>query len=123
MQQKSGLVKQGIEELNKLLKEYGLATYDSKSDKICKTFKKLELEKKILEIIDKKRTYNQLIKLAYPEQREEFKKERAAAAVSRRKTKKLSDEINIILDEDKHINYTLCNECKPKSPQKIIGKT
>ncbi|MBU0625906.1 hypothetical protein KKG31_06120 [Patescibacteria group bacterium] len=100
-----------------------MASYDSKTDKICKKFKKPDLEKKIMEIIDKKWTYNQLIKSAYPEQREEFKKERADAAVSRRKIKKLSSGIHIVLDEDKYMNYTLCNECKPKSPQKIIGKT
>jgi len=123
MLQKSKLIKQGIDELNKLLKDFGLATYDSKADKVCKTFKKPDLERKILEIIDKKWTYNQIIKASYPKQREEFKKERATAAVSRRKTKKKDKGIQIVLDEDKYINYTLCNECKPTSPQKIIGKT
>lgn len=51
-----------------MLQEYGLPTYNSSTDKISKVFNKQELEKKLMEILDKKRTYNQLIKVAYPKE-------------------------------------------------------
>jgi len=119
---KSELFKQAIIELNRILKEYGLPAYDSGTDKITKTFNKQEIEKKLLEIIDKKRTYNQLIKAAYPSEREKLRQNLQKTPLRTRNAAK-TVTAGIILDEDKVMNYTLCNECKPTSDKKIIAKT
>gem|GEM_PF-178211 len=119
---KSELFKQAIAELNKILKEYGLPPYDCSTDKIAKTFNKQEMEKKLMEIIDKKRTYNQLIKAAYPSERETLRQNLQKTS-TKTKTATKGMMSDIILDEDKIMNYTLCNECKPDQQKKIIAKT
>ena len=119
---KAESLKQALAELNRTLQEYGLPTYDSSTDKMAKVFNKQELEKKLLEIIDKKRTYNQLIKAAYPSERDALRQSLQKPSTRTRDTSKIKTS-EIILDEDKVMNYTLCSECKPTNDKKIIAKT
>jgi hypothetical protein len=69
------------------------------------------MDKKLLNIIDKKNTYNQLIKSAYPKQRDSLKKTNKIPAPK----KIIKKEIEIIIDSDKSLNYKLCKECSPKA--------
>jgi len=106
--------------LNKRLNEFNLPMLNSEQDKIKNKYKSNELEQIFLEILDKKKNYSQLIKSVYP-------KKRKAHLDSIPKTSKNKSSWKpsqkIIVDLDKRIDYTLCLECKPKPPQKIISRT
>lgn len=121
-EQKSELLKQVIHQLNIMLKEYGLPLYESSTDQITKKFTKQELEKKLFDVIDKKLTLSQLIKAVYPKQREELRNSKEKQVVLKKKIMK-DVGATIILDGDKIMNYSLCNECTPKEWTKIIAKS
>jgi len=85
---KSESLKQALAELNKILKEYGLPNYDTSTDKIVKIFNKQELERKLMEIIDKKWTYNQIVKTAYPKEREALRENAQKTSTKIKQTSK-----------------------------------
>jgi len=119
---KADILKEAIDELNKILKEYELPAYNSNGDKIWKTFNKQEFERKLMEIIDKKWTYNQMIRTVYPEEWEILKENKQKSKTKITKKDK-ENKSEVILDEDKTMNYTFCNECNPDHSKKIIAKT
>lgn len=119
IEQKDNLIKLSESELNKNLEKFWLPWLWTEKDQISKIYKKEEMDKKLLNIIDKKNTYNQLIKSAYPKQRDSLKKINKIPAPK----KIIKEEIEIIIDSDKSLNYKLCKECSPKAWDKIIAKT
>ncbi|HKL44478.1 MAG TPA: RelA/SpoT family protein [Candidatus Absconditabacterales bacterium] len=106
--------------LNKKLKEIGIISINSNENKINKIYGKKELEGKLIDAIEQKSIYNNIIKSAYPET---YKKHFKKASSHKPKEKEKNKTINIIIDEDKILNYHLCPECNPSYPEKIIAKT
>lgn len=119
-QQKDELIKKAIIELNSNLKDMKLPLFNTEWDKIHTFFAQDDLEKRLLSILDKKETYKQLIKLVYPKERKDY---HAVTNSPKLNVPKKDITWNVIVDWEKLINYSLCNECGPKSPDKIIAKT
>jgi (p)ppGpp synthase/HD superfamily hydrolase len=69
-EQRSELIKKATTELNIHLEKNGLPKIDSPKDKFFNIYTRLELERKFMEILDRKNTYSQLIKSVYPVERE-----------------------------------------------------
>jgi (p)ppGpp synthase/HD superfamily hydrolase len=119
-QKKEELITKAEELLNKKLKEFKLPTLNSENDRIKTKYKNNELEKMFLEILDKKQNYSQLIKSVYPKERKSHLDSIPKSAKNKPKCKKNK---LVIVDRDKMIDYSLCLECKPTFPHKIIART
>ncbi len=113
LQNRDMILKKVISDLNKKLKELWLPALRAKEDQIVKSLTPEELEKKLIEISDKKLSYGKLINIAYPKLKETHKK-------TNKKKPKWDSEI--IIDGNSIINYQLCPECRPKYGDKIIAK-
>jgi len=84
-----------------------LPIYKSAKDKISKNISESEIEKRLLLVFEKKDTYSSIIKSSYPD-----------LFVSRKsdnvKIKKSdSNNLQVIVDNNKLMNCLLCPECKP----------
>jgi (p)ppGpp synthase/HD superfamily hydrolase len=83
-------------------------------------YEKKDIQKKLLDALEIKWIYSDLIKSAYPEKYKEIKsqstKQKIAEIIWNKKR-------GIIIDDDKLLNYSLCPECNPIYPNKIIAKT
>lgn len=114
------LIEQSTKNLNQKLKEYWLPFLNSKDDIISTIYEKKDLQKKLLDALQIKWIYSEIIKSAYPEKYKSIKtqttKQRIANVI-------WSKNRGIIIDDDKLLNYTLCPECNPQYPHKIIAKT
>jgi GTP diphosphokinase / guanosine-3',5'-bis(diphosphate) 3'-diphosphatase len=113
-QEKEHIIKQATLELNKRLYIAGLPPLRSQEDELSKTYDKQTIEKKLIDIHDKKLSYNKLIYSVYE------------PPVSQPVSKKDWHEHKIshtILIDDKVLDYTLCPECKPQIGDKIIAKS
>jgi hypothetical protein len=101
-----------------------LPAINSKDNQINKVYDKKDLNKKLLDATENKSLYNDIIKSGYPEVYKEYFQNKIVSA-----NKEIKKEIdidlikNVIIDDDKLINYYFCPECKPHYPQKIIAKT
>jgi len=110
--------------LNEKLKELSLPAINSKDNQINKVYNKKDLNKKLLDATENKSLYNDIIKSWYPEVYKEYFQNKIVST-----NKEIKKEIdidwikNVIIDDDKLINYYFCPECKPHYPQKIIAKT
>ena len=114
------LVEQSTKHLNQKLKEYWLPFLNSKDDLISNLYEKKDLQKKLIDALEIKWIYSEIIKSAYPEKYKTIK--------SQTTKQKIANIIwtknrGIIIDDDKLLNYSLCPECHPQFPQKIIAKT
>ena len=122
-QQKDEILKKHTDELNSFLEKYALPKYEWSNDKISKAYSKPEFEKKMVEVMDKKLTYSQLIKSVYPKERDSINK---AINVNNHPQNPIIKDIaahaRVLVDGDRLFNYTLCPECKPLPGQKIIAK-
>lgn len=114
LQNKEIILKEIINELNKKLKELWLPVLRAHDDKIAKMLTTEELERKLIEIADKKLSYMKLINSIYPEQKED--------SVKKQTTKNTPIENEIIIDGNNILNYQLCPECRPRTGDKIIAK-
>ena len=122
-QEKTEIIKKYTDELNIFLEKYGLPKYEGSADKIMKMYTKAEFEKKMLEILDRKLTYSQLIKTVYPKEREVINKlNNTNTTPIQQNTKVMPVSARVLVDGDKLFNYSLCPECHPVPGQKIIGK-
>ena len=122
-QEKTEIIKKYTDELNIFLEKYGLPKYEGSADKIMKMYTKAEFEKKMLEILDRKLTYSQLIKTVYPKEREVINKlNNTNTTPIPPNTKVMPVSARVLVDGDKLFNYSLCPECHPVPGQKIIGK-
>lgn len=112
--EKDETLKHIIAELNKKLKELNLPLFRAQEDKIHKLYDNAEIEKKLMEVADKKSSISKIIKSAYPEEHEQIVI----------KTKKVSHVLDrAIIDGNELLNYELCPECKPTIHDKIIAKS
>lgn len=120
--QKIDLIKFAIDGLNKHLKEFWLPLFEAKDDKISKLD---DIERKLLDVLDKKWSYSQIIRTAYP-------KQWSTHTIASQKQEEIRATpllpvgitmANIIVDNDKLINYQLCPECRPHTTDKIIWKS
>ncbi len=118
MEQKNESIEKSTENLNNKLKSLSLPTLKSKEDKISNLYSKKKLEDKLLNALDDKWIYNNIIKNTYPDT---YKQKIDKIKIKDKKNEK--KQTNIIIDEDKILNYELCPECSPKFGQKIIAKT
>lgn len=114
LQNKEIILKEIIGELNKKLKELWLPVLRAHDDKIAKMLTAEELEKKLIEIADRKLSYGKLINSMYPEQKDEV--------IKKSSTKNTAIENEIIIDGNSILNYQLCPECRPRTWDKIIAK-
>ena len=73
--------------------------------------------------MDKKATFGQIIKRAYPKEWIEIKQIKNPTTILAPTISSKWTWNNIILDDNKITNYILCNECKPEAGQRIIAKT
>ncbi|MBP7841225.1 bifunctional (p)ppGpp synthetase/guanosine-3',5'-bis(diphosphate) 3'-pyrophosphohydrolase [Patescibacteria group bacterium] len=112
--EKDETLKHIIAELNKKLKELNLPMFRTQEDKIHKLYDNAEIEKKLMEVSDKKSNINRIIKSAYPE-------EHGQIVVKAKKTIQILD--SAIIDGNQLLNYELCPECKPTIEDKIIAKS
>ena len=118
--QQEEILDKSIKILNSKLKELGLPNLVAKNSKINQVFEKKDLEKKLIDATENRLLYNEIIKKAYPKEYKEFYQNKSSKTPP--KTENISIK-NIIIDDDKLINYYLCPECRPIFPQKIIAKT
>ncbi len=113
-QNKQIIIKETIQWLNQKLKEYELSQLYAKQDQISKDLSDIEIEKKLIEIADKKSNYTKLIKEHYPHLKDDKQKII--------KSEKSENKNRVIIDGNAIFNYQLCPECRPMPGQKIIAK-
>lgn len=120
-EKRDDLVERSTNIINKKLKSLSLPNISSKDDKIHKIFDKKELENKLIDAVEQKWIYNNIIRGAYPEAYQKLinknNPQKSKEEIIKNKTK------NVIIDEDKLLNYQMCPECRPSYPEKIIAKT
>jgi hypothetical protein len=123
-QQKTELIKKVTSELNTHLEKINLPRLDANQDKISKLYSKSELEKKFMEILDRKTSYSQLIKVAYPTERDKQNKS-TNPSFFQTQLQQIKDAAiaRILIDGDHLSNYTLCKECNPTFHDKVIAKS
>ncbi len=114
------LIQKSTKILNDKLKEYWLPYLYAKEDNISTLYEKKDLQKKLLDALDIKWIYSELIKSAYPKKYKEIKAQSTKQKIANIIWNK---NRNIIIDDDKLLNYVLCPECNPQYPHKIIAKT
>lgn len=77
----------------------------------------------MVEVLDKKLTYSQLIKAVYPKERDSINKSTNAGSYQQSPApKEVPLSSKVLVDGDRLFNYTLCPECNPIVGQKIIAK-
>ncbi len=120
-EQQEELIQRATNTLNSKLAELKLPPLNSKEDIINKLYSRKILHNKLIDALETKWAYTNLIKTAYPEIYKEYlqKKHPIITPSTNKKTK----QTTVIIDEDKLINYYLCPECKPTTSDKIIAKT
>lgn len=118
--QQEEILENSIKTLNHKLKDLNLPTLGAKESEISKLYEKKDLEKKLIDATENKLLYNEIIKKAYPKEYKEFYQSKETKVPQKTKNTNIK---NIIIDDDKLINYYLCPECRPIFPQKIIAKT
>lgn len=74
----------------------------------------------MMEILDKKTNYSQIIKSAYPKERRTYNKLPHTNPLQPAKEIIASQ---LLIDGDVLSNYTLCQECKPLVGEKIIARS
>lgn len=120
-----------IAALNQYLRDLNLPAYRSEKCKICKLAELLEVEKRLLSVLDKQDTYGNIIREAYPE----LLKNQAETTVvkdSNLQKENLKEQVksaqqlspfSVIVDNNQHLTCFFCPECKPNLGEKIIAKS
>lgn len=119
LQEKKERLDLAIQWLNKKLKDLWLSAYKADKDKIHKLIEDGEMERRLLLIFEKKDTYNSIIKLVYPNSFVSNKPENSK--INEEKIDK--SNLQVIVDNNKLLNCTICPECKPGINDKIIAKS
>lgn len=121
---------EAIDKLNDYLKDLWLPSFRSDKDKIQKLWEPLEVERRILMVLDKQDTYGNIVRDAYPdllknvvektviEDADEFEK-----WLKEEITAPASSTLSVVVDDDKHLNCIFCPECQPRIWDKIIAKS
>lgn len=132
-EEREARLEEAIEGLNNYLKDLWLPQFRSEKDKIQKLWDPLEVEKRILLILDKQETYGGLVRAAYPDffpavqnkvivldsslEQEELKSKVYTPYTG------APQSSEVIVDNDKVLNCILCPECRPQLGDKIIAKS
>jgi hypothetical protein len=101
------------------LKYLGLPVYKTDKDKLSKLIDDNEMEKKLLLVFEGKETYNNIIKIVYPDAFSLPKQDLSKSKI----VKKSISDVPLIVDNNTLTNCTLCPECNPKVFDKIIAKS
>lgn len=121
-QDKKQRLDKSIQNFNKILKDLWLPTYSSDKDKIAKLVDQGEIERRLLLALEKKDSYGNIIKLAYPDIFSSKDKQKKQDDFVEKIDIKKSDYIPVV-DNNKLINFSMCAECKPNLWDKIIAKS
>ena len=118
-QQRDDIIKQMVSDLNIYLQSMHLVSIGAQEDKLTKLHNKEDLERRLLNIFDKKETFSSFVKEAYPLEWKSFHKQSAL----RKASPKVEILNEVIVDGDSLLNYYFCPECKPHFDDRIIAKT
>lgn len=106
--------------LDDKLKKLWLPTLFSKNDKISKQLDRKQLEDTLVIIAEWKLWVNKFIKNFYDIITDK-KDETQTTYTELKKNEEWTHKV--IIDIDKSLDYTLCSECKPRFPDKIIARS
>lgn len=133
MQERESRLDEAIDGLNQYLKNLNLPTFRSDADLIQKLGEPLEVEKRLLQVLDKQETYGWLVRAAYPNLQKETQWKTLITDTSQLE-KELKAEVaslvewkaqvtDVIVDSDKLLHCIFCPECNPNFWDKIIAKS
>lgn len=131
MQERETRLDEAIEGLNAYLKNLGLPLFRSDKDLIQKLGEPLEVEKRILLVLDRQETYGNIVRSAYPELTKNIQEKAVLNDTSgpqpdlRQSIQASPSEVpmEVIVDNDKFLHCIFCPECKPHPGDKIIAKS
>ena len=133
MQEREARLDEAIDGLNQYLKNLWLPMFRSDADLIQKLWEPLEVERKLLQVLDKQETYWSLVRAAYPDLQKETQWKTLitdANALQRELKSEITSAISwdvkssdVIVDNDKLLHCVFCPECKPSLWNKIIAKS
>lgn len=132
MIERDARLQEAISGLNSYLKDCGLPLYWSEKDKISKSTDQLEIEKRILSVLDKQETYWNIVRDSYPDAWKSVEEKTILKDTEVEKSD-LKTQIHtlesgflpadIVVDGDKFLHCFFCPECKPNPQTKIIAKS
>lgn len=133
MQEREARLDEAIDGLNQYLKNLNLPMFRSDSDLIQKLWEPLEVEKRLLMVLDKQETYGWLVRAAYPNLQKETQW-KTLITDSSILEKDLKSEViwwitwdakpsDVFVDNDKSLHCIFCPECNPSFWDKIIAKS
>ena len=133
MQEREVRLDEAIDWLNQYLKNLNLPSFRSDADLIQKLGEPIEVERRLLQVLDKQETYGGLVRAAYPNLQKEtqwktlisdvsiYEKELKAEVTSSISWQATSSDV--IVDSDKLLHCVFCPECNPNFWDKIIAKS
>ncbi len=122
-------LEEAIEWLNEYLRDLGLPAFRSDKDKIQKLGEPIEVERRILMVLDKQDSYGNIVRSAYPDllknvvEKTVVKDTDGLREELKHEIKNLISPHEVIVDNDKHLNCIFCPECHPENGTKIIAKS
>lgn len=115
--------------LNEYLRDLGLPAFRSDRDKIQKLSDPLEVERRLLMVLDKQESYGNIVRSAYPDllknlvEKSVVKDTEELKDALKFEIKQQPTSYEVVVDDDKHLNCIFCPECQPKRGMKIIAKS
>jgi GTP pyrophosphokinase len=132
-QEREARLDEAIDGLNQYLKNLNLPMFRSDADLIQKLWEPLEVERRLLQVLDKQETYWWLVRAAYPDLKREtqWKSLLTDANLLQKELKSeiisaISSDVkssDVIVDNDKLLHCMFCPECNPAIWDKIIAKS
>ena len=132
-QEREARLDEAIDGLNQYLKNLWLPLFRSDADLIQKLWEPLEVERRLLQVLDKQETYWSLVRAAYPDLQREMQWKTLitdASALQKDLKSEITSAISwdvkssdVIVDNDKLLHCVFCPECKPSIWDKIIAKS
>ncbi|PID34630.1 MAG: hypothetical protein CR971_02210 [candidate division SR1 bacterium] len=114
------LIETAKQTVNKQLEKLKLPSLYSKEDQLSQYYTHKDLENKLLDIIDKKTSITHLIKSVYPNSIKDTTPDKGEK--KKQKNKSQYQYQDIIIDDHRMANFSLCPECNPQHSEKIIAK-
>ncbi len=114
------LIETAKQTVNKQLEKLKLPSLYSKEDQLSQYYTHKDLENKLLDIIDKKTSITHLIKSVYPNSIKDTTPDKWEK--KKQKNKSQYQYQDIIIDDHRMANFSLCPECNPQHSEKIIAK-
>ena len=132
IQEREVRLDEAIEWLNTYLKNLWLPQFRWEKDLIQKLGDPLEVERRILLVLDKQETYGSIVRSAYPALTKALQEKTVASdeVLSPKDAKQPPltplpwvESMDVIVDNDKRLHCIFCPECKPHPEDKIIAKS